>query len=282
MKILVTGANGQLGCEIRRLAPSTGWQFDFVDIEELDITDGEAVLEYVRSLVPDVIVNGAAYTAVDKAEEDRDLAFKVNRDGSANLAVAAKANGARLVHVSTDFVFDGKKDATYFEDDPTCPLGVYGESKRAGEKAVEELSGNGVIIRTSWLYSAFGANFVKTMRRLGMEKDSIKVVNDQVGSPTWAHDLAVAILTIIPKLKNQGVEYYHYANRGEASWYDFAKAIMVESGIDCVVNPIPSSEFPTKAERPAYSYMDTSKIEQEFGLTIPPWRESLIRMLTEL
>lgn len=279
MKILVTGADGQLGTELRGLAKASGMGWDFTDVGELDITDAEATARYVADTTPDILLNAAAYTAVDRAEDDLDRARAINASGPLNLAKAAQTSGIRLVQISTDFVFDGQKSTPYTEDDTPNPLSAYGKTKLEGEKAVLETSGNGVIVRTSWLYSAHGSNFVKTMLRLGREKESLNVVDDQVGSPTWARDLAQALIAILPRLDNTGPEIYHYCNSGTASWYDFADAVMTLAGLTCEVHPIATAEYPTPAPRPAYSKMSTRKIRDRFGLVIPHWRRSLASLL---
>lgn len=270
---LVTGCNGQLGTELRRLLPDAL----FTDRDELDITDSAAVADFVRTHDIDTIINCAAYTAVDRAEQDVDLATKINVDGPRNLAAHAK----RIIHISTDYVFDGTAHTPYGPDDETHPVSVYGRTKRAGEIAVLENAKCAVVIRTAWLYSAQGNNFVKTMRRLGTEKESIGVVCDQVGTPTWAADLAAAIVKIIPQMNENTRGIYHYTNAGVCSWYDFAVAVMEMSGLKCQVNPIMTAQYPTPAVRPAYSVLDKTKIKETFGVDIPHWQWSLKECLKQ-
>ena len=266
-KILVTGANGQLGTELKKLLPDAV----FTDVAELDITNLEAVKHFVTKNNIETIINCAAYTAVDKAEDDVELAQKINEDGPRNLALS----GAKIIHISTDYVFDGKNYQPYLPEDGTNPISVYGKTKRAGELAVLDNAKVAVIIRTAWLYSAHGNNFVKTMRRLGAEKDSLNVVVDQIGSPTFAGDLAKAIVAILPQMNESNKGIYHYTNEGVCSWYDFATEIMSLSGLSCKVKPIPSSAYPTKAARPFYSVLSKEKIKSVFNLEIPHWKKSL-------
>ncbi|WP_348653162.1 dTDP-4-dehydrorhamnose reductase, partial [uncultured Sulfurimonas sp.] len=224
----------------------------------------------------DIIINCAAYTAVDKAEEEQELANQINHLAVKQLASIANKQQARLIHISTDYVFDGENFKPYCEDDTTNPNGVYGITKLDGEKAMQEINPlNSIIIRTSWVYSSVGANFVKTMLRLGRERDSLGVIFDQVGTPTYARDLAKAILDILVNIKNEKVEIYNYSNEGVLSWYDFAKEIMRMAKIDCSINPIETSEYPTPAKRPHFSLLNKSKIKKEFNLTIPFWKDSL-------
>ena len=272
-KILVTGANGQLGTELQKLLPNT----IFADVDVLDITDFEAVKKFVSDNQIDVIVNCAAYTAVDKAEDDIELAQKINEDGPRNLALS----GAKIVHISTDYVFDGKNYQPYLPEDETNSVSVYGKTKRAGELAVLDNAKVAVVIRTAWLYSTYGNNFVKTMRRLGAEKESLNVVADQIGSPTFAEDLAQAIVTILPQMNEANKGIYHYTNEGVCSWYDFATEIMKLSGLSCKVNPISSSAYPTKATRPFYSVLSKEKIKNVFNVEIPHWKESLVKCLKQ-
>lgn len=273
-KILVTGGNGQLGTELKKRLPSAL----FADVADLDITDMGAVQAYVAQHGVDTIVNCAAYTAVDKAEEDSAAAYRVNVTGPENLA----KTGCKMVHISTDYVFDGLGHKPYEPDDETKPISVYGKTKREGEKAVLANAQNAVVIRTAWLYSAYGNNFVKTMRRLGAEKEQINVVDDQIGTPTYAGDLAAAIVHILPQLQESCRGIYHYTNEGVCSWYDFAHEIMALSGLKCRVNPIPGSAYPTKAKRPFYSVLGKTKIKETFGLQIPYWKQSLQDCLESL
>ena len=281
MNILVTGSAGQLGLEMRRVAaeqmPQHHWRF--TDVAELDITDAAAVRRAADGV--DVIVNCAAYTNVDQAEVDTELARRINSDAVRNLALAAAETGALLIHVSTDYVFGGTANTPYTEDSPTCPLGVYGATKLAGEQAIIDSGCRSVIIRTAWLYSIHGKNFVKTMLSLMASRPSLNVVFDQVGTPTYAGDLADAIGTILnTPAPAEGV--YHYSNEGVCSWYDFAVAIGQLAGSPCVVNPCHSNEFPSKVERPAFSVLDKTKIRTTFNLNIPHWHASLKRCVAML
>lgn len=284
MKILVTGSNGQLGSEIRQLVGSSANDYIFTDVSELDITDRNSVLETVRDKEIDVIINCAAYTAVDKAEDDEATADRINHTAVKNLAEAAFANNALLVHVSTDYVFGGTKNLPFSEDDDVNPLGVYGRTKLAGEKAVKESGCHFVIIRTAWLYSSFGNNFVKTMLRLTSEKENIKVVYDQVGTPTYAGDLADAIFKLVENSSFTGNEgIYHYTNEGVCSWFDFAKEIAELAGhTKCRIDPCRSEEFPSKVKRPAYSVLDKAKFRNTFNITIPYWKDSLKKCLKKM
>ena len=285
MNVLVTGSRGQLGSELQKLQQMQGRQgWVFMDLPDLDITDASAVELVCRERQIGAMVNCAAWTAVDKAEREVDAAFRVNRDGAAALASVAKATGALLVHVSTDYVFDGNSNRPYREDDPATPLGVYGQSKWEGEEAIRASGCSHIIVRTSWLYSAYGQNFVKTMLRLGGERERIGVVFDQVGTPTWAADLAGAIVSILDRC-NPALNYsetYHYSNEGICSWYDFAREIMDAAGLPCRVSPIESHEYPTPVTRPPYSVLNKRKIREAWGLEIPHWRDSLLKMLREI
>ena len=274
--ILVTGANGQVGSELQTLSRDYADHFYFTDKDTLDITDQDQIDEFIRHNAIDVIINAAAYTAVDRAEEDEENADKVNHLAVKYLAQAAKSQGITLIHISTDYVFDGSNCKPYTEEDVTHPQGVYGATKLAGEKVLLDINPqNSLIVRTSWVYSSFGANFVKTMLHLGKEREQLGVVFDQVGTPTYARDLAQAILQILPRINNQHVAIYHYTNEGVCSWYDFAKAIMQKAQLECHVNPIETKEYPTPAKRPHYSVLNKGKIKRDFQLTIPHWKESL-------
>lgn len=285
MNILVTGSNGQLGNEMRTLASGSAnrWLFTDVTVVEgvetipLDITDKDAVESICSDYSIDCIVNCAAYTNVDKAEDEEKLAYRINAYAVGILAEAAAARGALLIHISTDYVFKGINVRPYIEDQPTDPLGVYGRTKLAGEKALCESGCRFIILRTAWLYSPYGNNFVKTIRRLISERDSINVVFDQVGSPTYAADLAFAIFDIIENDKSQGCEgIYHFSNEGVCSWYDFAVATARLSGNDrCVISPCHSDEFPSKVRRPAFSVLDKTKYKKTFNRTVPYWYDSL-------
>jgi dTDP-4-dehydrorhamnose reductase len=274
-KILVTGANGQLGSEFRHLSNiDNKYQWIFTDREELDLTDLENLTYEISQIKPDLLINCAAYTAVDKAESEIELADVLNHKAVGIMANWTFANDCKFIHVSTDYVFDGTSNVALSEDAPTGPINVYGKTKLAGENAC--LKGNplSIIIRTSWVYSSFGANFVKTMLRLLKEKDTLNVVDDQIGSPTYAADLAQAIFAVINHANWQpGV--YNYSNLGEISWYEFALAIQEISGLDCKVSGIPSSQFLTPAKRPVFSLLDKSKIKDTYGLIIPDYEASL-------
>ena len=275
MNILVTGASGQLGSEIREKSIKySQYKFFFEDSKSLDITDFDKVEVFVVENNINVVINCAAYTAVDKAEiEERD-AENINLQGVKNLTSALKDRG-RLIHISTDYVFNGKSYEPYKEEDNVDPIGVYGKTKRLGEEHILTSEVESLIIRTSWVYSSFGNNFVKTMMRLGKERNELNVIFDQVGSPTYARDLVLVCLDAIDKDFSKLSKIYHYSNEGVASWYDFAKAIMEISGIDCDVYPIETKDYPTPAKRPNYSLLNKSKIKKEFNITIPYWRDSL-------
>ena len=284
LKILVTGANGQLGSEIRELISDlTEYEFIFTDLPDLDITDHGGVEQFVDEKHIDLIINCAAYTAVDRAEEESELADKINHLAARNLARIAKKRNIKLVHISTDYVFDGHSWLPYKETDSPNPQCVYGKTKLDGENAIREINPlNSIIIRTSWLYSRFGNNFVKTMLRLGKERDELGVVYDQIGSPTYDRDLAKAILDILPKLKNNGVEVYHYANEGICSWYDFAKAIFEMTDLHIKVNAIETWQYPLPARRPFYSCFNKNKIIKTYDLEIPYWKTSLALSLRKM
>lgn len=279
MNILVTGANGQLGTEMRSVSSESSDRYIFTDIAELDITDSEAVDKLVTSENIDIIVNCAAYTNVDKAEEDEATADLINHRAVAILASAALRHDATLIHISTDYVFDGSSCIPYREDAPTAPTGAYGRTKLAGETAILASGCRYLIFRTSWLYSPYGKNFVKTMMRLTSEKDSLKVVFDQVGTPTYAGDLAALIHKVITErlLDRQGI--YHYSNEGVCSWYDFAVEICRICGNACDIRPCHSEEFPSKVKRPNYSVLDKTKVKNTFGVNIPNWKDSLKKSL---
>ncbi len=280
-KVLVTGAAGQLGSEIRAIAPSEG--YIFADRSVLDISDKEVMALFIDLNDIDTIINCAAYTAVDKAEEDVENADLINHIAIKNMAEIAREKGLKLVHVSTDYVFDGKNYKPYTEEDSPNPTGIYGKTKLAGEEALMKIAPrNSIIIRTSWVYSSFGNNFVKTMLRLGKERDELGVIYDQIGTPTYAADLAAAILEILPKIDNPKPEIYHYSNEGAISWYDFAKEIMKMAKLSCQINPIETWQYPTPAKRPHYSLLNKAKIKRDFDLTIPYWKDSLSACLTKL
>lgn len=280
--ILITGANGQLGNSIRRLAPEyTGSEFYFTDVDTLDILNKEQIAAFVQDNQIQYIVNCAAYTAVDRAEEDRDVAMRINCDAVRNIAEIAQLYDIKVIHISTDYVFDGEGTRPYKENDHTNPKSVYGATKLAGEISLQEICHESVIIRTAWLYSEYGSNFVKTMMRLGTERSELNVVSDQIGTPTYAGDLAMVILTII-NYSTFVPGIYHYSNEGVCSWCDFAAKIMSLAQLDCLVHPISTNEYPTPAKRPAYSVLDKTKIKQIYGITIPEWEISLDRCLRSL
>ena len=293
MRILVTGKNGQLGKSINKIV-NTGNsknnyqqnnEFIFVGREELDLSKKESIASYFDNNNFDVIINCGAYTAVDKAEEEQELANQVNHLAVKQLAEIVKAQKAKLIHISTDYVFDGESDKAYLETDKTNPINVYGKTKLAGEKALQEIMPtNAMIIRTSWVYSEYGNNFVSTMLRLGEERGEISVVNDQIGSPTYATDLAKIILHIIKtkefKEMGQVAQIYHYSNKGKCSWHEFAKEIFKIVEVSCKVNPIATQQYPTPANRPMNTIMSTDKIIQKFNINIIPWQESLARCLS--
>ncbi|WP_413999300.1 dTDP-4-dehydrorhamnose reductase [Flavobacterium sp. W1B] len=278
-KIVVTGAQGQLGSELQVLAvdyPQFEWVF--TDREELNLCDLAGLEAQLDAIHPQIIINCAAHTAVDKAESEVELADVLNHQAVAVMAKWSHANACRLVHISTDYVFDGNSSVALTEEAQTNPINVYGVSKLAGEKACLETNPDAIIIRTSWVYSSFGNNFVKTMSRLMQERDSLNVVNDQIGSPTYAADLAEAIVTIINH-PNWQAGIYNFSNEGEISWYEFALAIQEIGGFECEISGIPSSAYPTPAKRPAYSLLDKSKIKTAFGVEVPAYKESLRRCI---
>ncbi len=281
--VLVTGSRGQLGDAIRRrIDRFPAYTFTLTDIDELDLCDKKAVLDFVRRGRYAYIINCAAYTAVDRAESDAERCLQINRDAVGHLATAAREVGARIIHISTDYVFDGRATRPYREDDTPSPTSVYGRTKLAGEQLLlRELPTDAVILRTAWLYSEVGNNFVKTMLRLGAERPEIRVVNDQLGSPTYAGDLAEAVLHILTAPTfHPGI--YHYTNEGTCSWYDFARHILATAHPTCAVHPIPTTDYPTPAARPAYSVLDKSRIRTVYGLSIPRWQDSLDRCLQHL
>lgn len=280
--ILVTGANGQLGNEMRLLAEvNKEYTYFFTDVAELDVCDEQAVMNFVTAHQIDIIVNCAAYTAVDKAEDNQELCDKLNHVAPGYLAKAIQTRGGYLVQVSTDYVFDGTAHVPYTEEQPTCPDSVYGTTKLAGEQEAMKYCANTMIIRTAWLYSTFGNNFVKTMLRLGREKDSLGVIFDQIGTPTYARDLAVAIFAAIHKGIIPGI--YHFSNEGVCSWYDFTQMIHHLADIKtCKLRPLHTEEYPTKAKRPHYSVLDKTKIKDIYGIEIPYWVDSLKECIDKL
>jgi dTDP-4-dehydrorhamnose reductase len=281
-KIIVTGASGQLGNELREASKVFGeFEFFFLTRQELSIQDKSLVMNFFQETRPGYCINCAAYTAVDKAESEQEEAFLINGESTGTLAEACKSVNAKFIHVSTDYVFNGNGTRPYREDDPVDPVNLYGASKQEGEVLAQLHNPDSIIIRTSWVYSEFGNNFLKTMLRLMKDRPSLQVVNDQVGSPTYAADLAEAILYII-RSGTWVPGIYHYSNEGIISWFDFATAIGKAINSPCQVNPIPSSQFPTKAKRPAYSAMDKTKIKDIFHLQIPGWKESMERCLGKI
>lgn len=276
--ILVTGANGQLGSELKHLSQFHPFHFVFTDIEELDITSMEEMEAFFSSQKFDWVINCAAYTAVDKAEEEKELADLVNHKAAGNLAAVSSRFKAKLIHISTDFVFDGNSFTPYTEKDKPHPLSVYGKTKWEGEKAVLKRCPQAVIIRTSWLYSSYGNNFVKTIMEAAKKRESLNVVFDQIGTPTYARDLAQAVLSII-RFRDFVPGIYHYSNEGVASWYDFAKAIMEIAGMECRIEPIETHQYPTPARRPACSVLNKAKIKKTYRIEIPYWRDSLKKCL---
>ncbi len=275
--ILVTGAGGQLGTALQKLSRTMpNAHFIFTHRADLDITNPENVQRYFDEYDIGAVINSAAYTQVDKAETEQSLAHQINITGVENLAKACAKADAWLLHISTDFVFDGKHNIPYKESDLTAPIGAYGQSKLQGEEAALQNHNKCMIFRTSWLYSTTGSNFVKTMLRLGKERDKLNVVYDQIGSPTFAEDLAVTLLQVLQQPdKMKGCEVFHFSNKGVASWYDFAVAIMQLAKIECEVQPIETKDYPTPAQRPNFSVLDTQKIRNTFGIEIPYWRDSL-------
>lgn len=286
--VLITGANGQLGSELRRATADheANLNFIFTDVAELDITNLEAVEQFVKNNKIKYIVNCAAYTAVDKAEDDVDLCYKINKDAVRNLGIAATNNEAKVIHISTDYVFDGTGTHPYSETEPVSPKSVYGKSKQEGEATLLDACPDSIIIRTAWLYSIFGNNFVKTMIKLGQERESLNVVADQTGTPTNAADLAKAIVRILDHSESHNhfkAGIYHYSNEGVTSWFDFTVAIHKLAGITtCKVSPITTEQYPTRASRPQYSVLDKTKIKTTFDLNVPQWENSLKVCINEL
>ena len=284
-QILVTGCRGQLGSELQKLAPAYDETcvFHFTDVDELDITDRQAVYDYIEAHSISIVVNCAAFTAVDRAESEPELCDLLNNVAPGYLAEAVESVGGTMIQVSTDYVFDGCGHRPYLEDDPTRPQTVYGRTKLEGEEAVIRTCAGSMVVRTAWLYSTFGNNFVKTMLRLGKERETLGVVFDQVGSPTYARDLAAFILTAIDKGIVPGV--YHYTNEGVCSWYDFTRAIHRIAGVEeknCKVSPIHTEDYPVPAPRPHYSVLDKQKVKDTYGIDIPWWEDSLKDCLKEL
>jgi dTDP-4-dehydrorhamnose reductase len=289
MKVLLTGSKGQLGQEVEKLGMNAGLDIIPMDLPEIDITDSEMLTQIFSDLKPSIVINAAAYTAVDLAETQKDICYAVNSAGPANLTQLCDKYNARLIHISTDYVFDGKGNTPYHEDDPVSPVNVYGHSKAEGESAVIAGSGKHLVLRTSWLYGKYGKNFVKTMLRMGQEKKVIKVVNDQYGCPTCAYDLAKVIIIIAQQLESKSDTWgiYQYCGNGITTWYDFAVSIFQfagEIGVNKipVITSIPTSQFPTAAKRPLYTALDCSKTKSSFGVEIYPWRQSLKKTIQQI
>jgi len=281
--ILITGSNGQLGSELKELSNEYNYNFLFTDRENLDITSKSAIDSFVAQNSINVIINCAAFTAVDKAQESVSEAYNLNHLAVEYIAQIAKKNGIKLIHISTDYLFNGKTYKPYKEIDRVDPINVYGDSKLKGEQAILRINPKeSIIIRTSWLYSSYGNNFVKTMLKLANKMDELGIIFDQTGTPTYAKDLAKTILSIIEQIENRNVEIYHYSNEGVASWYDFAKAIFEIENINIKVNPIETKEYPTPAKRPYYTVLNKAKIKESFNITIPYWKESLKECLNKL
>jgi len=281
-KILVTGSNGQLGKELQAVSNHyPEFEFFFLSKEELPIHLSDEIHSYFASLRPEYCINCAAYTAVDRAETEQELAFLVNGESAGKLADACNSYNAKFIHISTDYVFSGNATIPYKEDDAVDPVNIYGASKLRGEELVGSYNAQSIIIRTSWVYSEFGNNFVKTMLRLMKDKERIGVVNDQLGSPTYAADLARLIVNIV-KADHWQAGIYHYSNEGIITWYEFADAIREISGSKCLVTPITTADFPTAAKRPAYSVFNTAKIKHRYNFTIPGWKESLYACIQRL
>ena len=287
MKVLITGSNGQLGSEIRDLYTNyEKIEFFFKDLPELDISDADSVSTLIINKRINVVINCAAYTAVDKAEENIEIAERVNSIGVSNIVEALEKVNGKLIHISTDYVFDGNNSQPYRESDPVNPIGIYGKTKRAGELAVIKSKIDAIVIRTSWLYSSFGNNFLKTMLRLGKQQESINVVSDQIGTPTYARNLAKICLDILQisdleKISDKG-KIYHYSNKGVASWYDFAVLIMEIAELNCKVSPILTKDYSTLSKRPHYSVLNKEKIKTDFNIDIPLWEESLNECIIKL
>ena len=276
LNILVTGSNGQVGSEIKELSKEYSYNFFFTNRANIDITSKENIKDFCQTNNINVIINCAGYTAVDKAESDETNADLINRKAVKKLALVCQELNIKLVHISTDYVFDGKNFKPYIEEYKTNPQSVYGKSKLDGENEMIKINPkNSIIIRTSWVYSFYGNNFVKTMLRLAKEKESLGVIFDQIGTPTYAKHLAKVILDILPKIDNQKVEIYNYSNEGVLSWYDFAKEIMRMAKLNCKINPIETFQYPTPAKRPYFSLLNKSKIKSTFNIEIPYWKDSL-------
>ena len=281
--ILVTGSNGQLGSEIKSISSDYSYNFFFTDRNNIDITSKDSIKEFCKTNNINVIINCAAYTAVDKAQSDEINADLINRKAVKKLALVSKELDIKLIHISTDYVFDGKNFKPYVEEFQTNPQSIYGKTKLDGENEMRDINPkNSIIIRTSWIYSYYGNNFVKTMLRLGKEKEELGVIFDQIGTPTYAKDLAKIILDIVPQIDNQKVEIYNYSNEGVLSWYDFAKEIMKMAKLNCKINPIETYQYPTPAKRPHFSLLNKNKIKSTFNIEIPYWKDGLDDCLRRL
>lgn len=287
MKVLVTGCNGQLGSEIRDLYINyKNMEFVFKDLPELDISDADSVNSLIIDKQINAVINCAAYTAVDKAEENIEIAERVNSKGVSNIVESLKKVNGKLIHISTDYVFDGNNSQPYRESDQVSPIGIYGKTKRAGELVVFNSKIDAIVIRTSWLYSSFGNNFLKTMIHLGKEKGSLNVISDQIGTPTYARNLAKTCLEILSGQYSSYISekgnLYHYSDAGVASWYEFTISIMDLAGLNCEVKPIKTKDYPTLAKRPHYSVLNKEKIKTDFNIDIPDWKESLKECIIKL
>ena len=284
MNVLVTGSEGQLGSELKELhGKYSAFLFFFTSKNELDITNYQKTNSFIDKNRIEIIINCAAYTNVDGAEREPELADKINHLAVGNLADISKKKRIQLIHISTDYVFDGHSSIPYSEKSMVAPIGAYGISKMQGEKAIMELNPvNSIILRTSWLYSSFGRNFVKTILKLSKEKDKLTVVNDQIGSPTYARDLAEVILNIIPQIGNEDVEIYHYSNLGKCSWFEFAQEIVRHTERNCKLIPVSSKDFNSNVKRPKFSLLNTEKIQEVFKFAVPHWKESLKRFMIQL
>lgn len=283
LNVLITGSGGQLGKSIKELSSEYEYNFVFANKNELNILNGGKIKEYIDKHKINCIINCASYTNVDKAENDKKLADDINHQGIKIIAKLSKINNIKLIHISSDYVFDGKNSKPYKEEDKTAPCSTYGQTKLNGEKAIIELNmKNSIIIRTSWLYSNYANNFLKTILNLAKKNNELNIIYDQIGTPTYALDLAKMILDILEKINNQNTEIYHYSNEGVASWYDFAKEIINVQNIKCLIKPIESYEYKTLAKRPHYSILNKAKIKKDFDIIVPYWKDSLIECLKEM
>lgn len=281
MKILVTGKNGQLGSELLELSKQNpNHDFIFVDKEEMDLSNSQSILDTLTTTSPNLIISAGAYTAVDKAESEVELADAINHQAVKTMAEWAKVNQAKIIHISTDYVFDAVDDTPIKEDATVMPINVYGKTKQMGEKALQELGIDFIVIRTAWVYSTFGANFVKTMIKLMGERDELSIINDQIGTPTYARDLAQTILKIVDDKFVSG--FYHYSNEGKISWYEFAEEIKKQKQLECKLIPITTEQYPTPAKRPKFSLLDKTKIKETYQIKIPFWKDSLQEMLKKM